>query len=207
MSTPVITDAERDLAAKMEVLRDMEDRVRELMESHERKRELWYPSELLAAEPDTCPDEFVSRLRAQAEGIPDPVRAAIALNTLTEEGLPHFHRLLSVYLGDASYWRLWNNLWTAEEDRHGAVLHDYCRAEGLDAQESIAYADSTSDLPLLEAVGFPVAVNPETRLAAIARKRGWLVEHWAKAPGGPRPLLPIGPQTRRTSFRARSATR
>ena len=34
---------------------------------------------------------------------------------------------------------------------------------------------------MLEAVGFPVAVNPETRLAAIARKRGWLVEHWAKA--------------------------
>jgi alcohol-forming fatty acyl-CoA reductase len=29
-----------------------------------------------------------------------------------------------------------------------------------------------------------VAVNPETRLAALARKRGWLVEHWAKAAGG-----------------------
>jgi hypothetical protein len=35
-------------------------------------------------------------------------------------------------------------------------------------------------------------VNPETRLAAIARKRGWLVENWSKADGGPRPLLPIG---------------
>lgn len=72
------------------------------------------------------------------------------------------------------------------------ILQEYCEAEGLNIEESIAYADSTSDLPLLEAVGFPVAVNPETRLAAIARKRGWLVEHWAKAPGGPRPLLPIG---------------
>jgi len=46
---------------------------------------------------------------------------------LTEEGLPHFHRLLAVYLGDDSHWRRWNNLWTAEEDRHGAVLHDYAR--------------------------------------------------------------------------------
>jgi HAD superfamily hydrolase (TIGR01490 family) len=73
------------------------------------------------------------------------------------------------------------------------ILADYCDAEGLRLEESVAYADSTSDLPLLEAVGFPVAVNPETRLAAIARKRGWLVEEWAKAPGGPRPLLPIGP--------------
>lgn len=74
------------------------------------------------------------------------------------------------------------------------ILADYCDAEGLKLEESVAYADSTSDLPLLEAVGFPVAVNPETRLAAIARKRGWLVEHWSKAQGGPRPLLPIGPK-------------
>ena len=40
------------------------------------------------------------------------------------------------------------------------ILADYCAAEGLRLEESIAYADSTSDLPLLEAVGFPVAVNP-----------------------------------------------
>ena len=65
------------------------------------------------------------------------------------------------------------------------ILADYCAAEGLRLEESIAYADSTSDLPMLEAVGFPVAVNPETRLAAIARKRGWLVEHWSKAAGRP----------------------
>jgi len=81
------------------------------------------------------------------------------------------------------------------------AMQDYADAEGLSMDEAIAYADSASDLPMLEAVGFPVAVNPETRLAAIARKRGWLVEHWEKAPGGPRPLLPIGPQTRRTSFK------
>jgi HAD superfamily hydrolase (TIGR01490 family) len=72
------------------------------------------------------------------------------------------------------------------------LLAEYCEAEGLRLDEAVAYADSSSDLPLFEAVGFPVAVNPETRLAAIARKRGWLVEHWSTAPGGPRPLLPIG---------------
>ncbi|MBU3688499.1 MAG: haloacid dehalogenase [Acidimicrobiales bacterium mtb01] len=73
------------------------------------------------------------------------------------------------------------------------ILADYCQAEGFRLEECVAYADSTSDLPLLEAVGFPVAVNPETRLAAIARKRGWLVENWEKAEGAPRRLLPIGP--------------
>lgn len=72
------------------------------------------------------------------------------------------------------------------------VLADYCEAEGFNLDECVAYADSTSDLPLLEAVGHPVAVNPETRLAAIARKRGWLVENWDTAPGMSKPLLPIG---------------
>jgi phosphoserine phosphatase len=82
------------------------------------------------------------------------------------------------------------------------VLADYAAAEGLRLDEAVAYADSASDLPLLEAVGFPVAVNPETRLAAIARRRGWLVEQWERQPGAPRPPLPIGPRTTRTSFRS-----
>jgi phosphoserine phosphatase len=71
------------------------------------------------------------------------------------------------------------------------ALFDYSTAEGLDVREAVAYADSASDLPMLDAVGFPVAVNPETRLAAIARKRGWLVEHWDRARGAPAPLIPL----------------
>ena len=71
------------------------------------------------------------------------------------------------------------------------VITDYCAAENLSVDESVAYADSSSDLPMLEVVGFPVAVNPETRLAAIARKRGWLIEHFDKSPGAPKPFLPI----------------
>ena len=73
------------------------------------------------------------------------------------------------------------------------VMARYAEAEGLKLDQSVAYADSASDLPMLEAVGHPVAVNPEAKLATIARKRGWHVEQWSKAPGGPRPLLPIGP--------------
>ncbi len=81
------------------------------------------------------------------------------------------------------------------------AMADYADREGLDLAEAVAYADSASDLPMLEAVGFPVAVNPETRLSAIARKRGWLVEDWERSPGGPRALLPIGTSTRPSSFR------
>ncbi len=84
------------------------------------------------------------------------------------------------------------------------ALYDYCDAHGLDPAESVAYADSTSDLPLLEAAGFPVAVNPEARLSALARKRGWLVEHFDKAEGGSHPLLPIGPAWRAKATVGRS---
>jgi HAD superfamily phosphoserine phosphatase-like hydrolase len=69
----------------------------------------------------------------------------------------------------------------------------YCEAEGLSMAQTVAYADSASDLPMLEAAGVPVAVNAEAKLATIARKRGWHTEHWTKAPGAPIRLLPIGP--------------
>ena len=48
-----------------------------------------------------------------------------------------------------------------------------------------------------EAVAFPVAVNPEAKLAASARRRGWHVETWHKADGGSQPKLPLGPFDRR----------
>jgi fatty acyl-CoA reductase len=83
------------------------------------------------------------------------------------------------------------------ESRAQAMM-DYADLHDLDLRDSVAYADSTSDLPMLDIVGFPVAVNPETRLAALARKRGWLVEHWSKADGDSGRPLPIGPRRRRT---------
>ena len=46
---------------------------------------------------------------------------------------------------------------------------------GIDLARSFAYSDSINDLPLLELVGNPVAMNPDHRLRSIARKRGWQV--------------------------------
>jgi HAD superfamily hydrolase (TIGR01490 family) len=45
----------------------------------------------------------------------------------------------------------------------------------LDLAASWAYSDSISDLPMLELVGNPVAVNPDAELLALARERGWQV--------------------------------
>jgi acyl-[acyl-carrier-protein] desaturase len=133
----VMTLPQAETLAKVEVLADLEPVVHELMDVHEAKRLLWFPSELLAPPPDTDPDHHLRELRKRAEGITLPARVAVALNLLTEEGLPHFHRLLAVYLGDDSFWRSWNNLWTAEEDRHGQVLHDYARDTRLLQQRKL----------------------------------------------------------------------
>ncbi|HEV2643914.1 MAG TPA: acyl-ACP desaturase [Candidatus Elarobacter sp.] len=117
--------------AKVEVLADLEPIVHDLMEVHESKRILWFPSELLSPMPDTDPEYHIKELRERARGISLPARVALALNLLTEEGLPHFHRLLAAYLGGDTFWSKWTNLWTAEEDRHGAVLHDYTRDSAI----------------------------------------------------------------------------
>ena len=122
-----MTTPSTETLAKIEVLADLEPVVHSLMEAHEEKRILWFPSELLAPPPDTDPDRHINELRKRAGGIGLPARVALALNLLTEEGLPHFHRLLAAYLGGDTFWAKWTNLWTAEEDRHGAILHDYTR--------------------------------------------------------------------------------
>ncbi len=52
------------------------------------------------------------------------------------------------------------------------------REHGFTLEDAIFYSDSITDLPLLERVKTPVAVNPDARLRRIARQRGWRVERW-----------------------------
>ncbi len=51
---------------------------------------------------------------------------------------------------------------------------------GYDLERSYAYSDSISDLPMMEAVGHPVAVNPDSELDSIAHERGWPVVIFAR---------------------------
>ncbi len=119
------------LRKKHEVLHDLEGAVQELIARHISKRELWYPSEFLPADQGIENDAQLGELRKRAEGISDAARVALSLNILTEEGLPHFHRLIFHALGDDMVWKEWNGLWTAEEDRHGNILRDYIRDSRL----------------------------------------------------------------------------
>ena len=108
-----------------------------------------------------------------------------ALDLVVKPLMPLFDDVVSAHLGvtaDGKYTGELVDVPPTGEAR-AQVMADYAAAEGLELSESVAYADSSSDLPMLEAVGFPVAVNPEVRLATIARKRGWLVEQWSKSSG------------------------
>ncbi len=51
---------------------------------------------------------------------------------------------------------------------------------GIDLSVSWAYSDSATDLPMLEAVGHPVAVNPDRPLLRAARERGWEIRQFTK---------------------------
>jgi HAD superfamily hydrolase (TIGR01490 family) len=54
-------------------------------------------------------------------------------------------------------------------------LREVAAREGLDLAECTAYSDSHTDLPFLEAVGHPVAVNPDRALRRVAVERSWPV--------------------------------
>ena len=60
------------------------------------------------------------------------------------------------------------------------AMRDLAVADDLDLSASYAYSDSYTDLPMLEAVGHPVVVNPDRVLAKVAKERDWEVMQFTK---------------------------
>ncbi len=58
------------------------------------------------------------------------------------------------------------------------IIREMACRQGIDLERSYAYSDSASDLPMLDAVGHPVAVNPDRPLLKVARDRGWEVRRF-----------------------------
>jgi HAD superfamily hydrolase (TIGR01490 family) len=100
------------------------------------------------------PEEIVSPL-AQYLGVDEAIASRAELDA---EGR---------YTGRVAFWSY--GPFKAEAIRDAAARH------GIDLDASYAYSDSATDVPMLEAVGHPVAVNPDRELARVARERGWEV--------------------------------
>jgi HAD superfamily hydrolase (TIGR01490 family) len=61
-----------------------------------------------------------------------------------------------------------------------AAIAQLAAEQGIDLARSYGYSDSFTDVPMLEAVGHPVAVNPDRALLRIARERGWEVRRFVE---------------------------
>jgi HAD superfamily hydrolase (TIGR01490 family) len=82
----------------------------------------------------------------------------------------------------------------------GGLLHGGAKAaaittlasrEGLDLARCSAYSDSANDMPMLELVGHPSAVNPDSDLLRTARERGWPVHEFRSARRATMMALPL----------------
>jgi HAD superfamily hydrolase (TIGR01490 family) len=128
-------------------------------------RPLVYADALRLAERHRARGEPVYLVTSSLQEIVDPLAAACgldgAIGSLGEVGSDGLFtgRLLRACHGAGK----------AEAVRELAGAHE------LDLASSSAYSDGHSDLPLLEAVGRPVAVNPDRDLRRVARERGWPV--------------------------------
>jgi len=66
------------------------------------------------------------------------------------------------------------------DERKANAIRSHAEEHGINLQLSYAYGDEAADVQMLECVGHAVAVNPDSRLEAVANERKWLVEHWLR---------------------------
>jgi HAD superfamily hydrolase (TIGR01490 family) len=65
-------------------------------------------------------------------------------------------------------------------DGKAEAIRQVAREQDIDLARSYAYSDSESDLPMMRAVGHPVAVNPDAELERVAREEGWQIMRFDK---------------------------
>ncbi|GAA4471510.1 HAD-IB family hydrolase [Rhodococcus olei] len=68
------------------------------------------------------------------------------------------------------------------------ALRDYADRRGADLANAFAYSNGAEDVPMLESVGHPVALNPDRGLTRQARRSGWPIVHLSKPQRGATPL-------------------
>ena len=88
------------------------------------------------------------------------------------------------YTGDIEYY--------AYAEEKARAIRELADERGYDLERSYAYSDSVTDVPMLEAVGHPHAVNPDRELRRIAAAEGWPVLVFTK-PVALRSRVPFPP--------------
>ena len=142
--------------------------------------------EVIAVGRSVAEEEIIPRLYPQAVELVSRHRVAGREVYLCSSSPQDFIALLASELGmdgvvgtraeiegDRYTGRLEGALCHAEEKARR--VRELATEREIDLARSFAYSDSINDLPLLELVGMPVAMNPDRRLLAEARRHGWQV--------------------------------
>ena len=106
------------------LLADLEPSIERLYERHLRQTREWHPHALV---PWSRGQDFPADYQWSPEeaGLSDEARSALFVNVLTEDNLPYYFRDVERMFGRDGAWGHWVRRWTAEEGRHGQVIHDY----------------------------------------------------------------------------------
>ena len=59
-----------------------------------------------------------------------------------------------------------------------AAAQAWSNQTGVGLHDAFFYTDSYTDLPMLEAVGYPVLVHPDVRLRKLGERRSWPIQYW-----------------------------
>lgn len=85
-------------------------------------------------------------------------------------------------------WLCSSNQWTGRlasghmsSQAKSHALKTAAATHNLDLAKSYAYGDSTADVPMLESVAHPQAVNPSRNLVRIAQQNRWPTSHWTES--------------------------
>jgi acyl-[acyl-carrier-protein] desaturase len=128
-------DSVGNLMCQREVLRGLQEHVRETLSLLLPVDKAWQPSDYL---PDlSAPDwrEQIESFRAPAEQLSDEVLVVLVGDMVTEEALPSYSVSLNLIAEDVEGvsqepWALWLRGWTSEENRHGDLLNAFLRLTG-----------------------------------------------------------------------------
>ena len=117
-----------------------------------------------------------------------------AIRPLTRPLLPLFDHIEAAELGVDDRGRCTGFLAASPlvGESRGAWMRQWSAENGIDLAASYGYADSYSDLPLLAAVGNPVAVRPDVALFRHARRLRWNIADWPSPAATARTLNPAG---------------
>ena len=148
-----------------------------------------WPIESVAAAAAAAADELATHVQPYAPGVIEEHREAgrvlVMATTSPAPLVAPFAELLGFDEVVATEWEAADGTYTGSIDGHLVwgrgkldAVEAWAIANDIDLADSYAYSDSFYDVPLLDAVGHPTAVNADVRLAAVAYLRRWHLRHF-----------------------------